>query len=332
MNGAAGIATVDTADARSASRSSALGAAAFILVFAIAGVALVAPLWLLLVSPLILGVPHVAADFRVLGFGIRGSASRLLLVGIAIPLAALVIRRAAIVAGWIDATTQGVQLEVAIGVCALLIAALATPSTPLRRGLIFPILVGVGAWACVYPRDAMLALGHLHNFVALALVVAFTAEVATRGRRASFLALCVIVALLLASGPAVTTARGAWLDSFAPAAFDWDSLEAALAPGLAADLAPRLVLVFAFAQGLHYASWLVWLPRATRPATTIRSDFGRIGFATLVIAALAVPALAFLDPIATRGGYLSLVLFHGWFELAVIVHLLLRTKPTAVPA
>ncbi len=42
-----------------------------------------------------------------------------------------------------------------------------------------------------------------------------------------------------------------------------------------------------------------------------------------VIAVAALPLAGLFEPLMMRNGYLSLVLFHGWLEIAIIAHFLL---------
>ena len=88
--------------------------------------------------------------------------------------------------------------------------------------------------------------------------------------------------------------------------------------------ASRLILIFAFAQALHYVAWLVWIP-ALRPAPWSRAAW--LGVAAV---SLLVPLEALHRPVEVRATYLSLVSFHAWFELAIAAHLLVRPRARAV--
>ena len=110
----------------------------------------------------------------------------------------------------------------------------------------------------------------------------------------------------------------------------FEGLRATLAPGLAGAAADRVVLTFAFAQLVHYSVWLFLIPvtlASSSRAWVLRDlgdDFGGSGRAAILVAVLALPILGLLDPAGARSAYLSLVLFHGWLEVAMIVHWLLR--------
>lgn len=324
MTGAPTLAATDPAEtADHAVEARSFPFARVLAVVAIAGVALVSPLWLLLLSPLLLGTPHVAQDVRLSWLHLPGGLPKRVAILAGIPLAILVLHRAAWVAEFPLPSFSGARFEIAVGIGALLAAALATPARTGRRLAVLLALGVIATLALLHPYDAMLALGHLHNLVALLLVTALSSRFAWP-RRLAFLAFCLVIAAALFTDSAVALARASWLDRLAPAAFDWSALERSLAPGLPSHLAARLVLVFAFMQALHYAAWLAWLPAATRPRSSLISDLGPTLATIFGVIALAVIACAWFDPIATRTGYLSLVLFHGWLELAAITVLVTR--------
>jgi hypothetical protein len=99
-----------------------------------------------------------------------------------------------------------------------------------------------------------------------------------------------------------------------------------LAPGMSDPWALRLVLVFAFAQSVHYGVWLRLIPEDDRAGSAPRTfqastrallaDIGRP--VTIVAAALAlgIAVWAVLDLAQAREGYLRMALFHGYLELA----------------
>ena len=104
-----------------------------------------------------------------------------------------------------------------------------------------------------------------------------------------------------------------------------------LAPeGVSFEMGVRLVLLFAFAQSVHYGVWLRAIPEEDRPQPTPRS-FTRawnamreegslnamIVFAVLTLALIAWSAF---DLGAARTGYLRFALAHGFLEVAVLVY------------
>ena len=75
----------------------------------------------------------------------------------------------------------------------------------------------------------------------------------------------------------------------------------------------------------------VWAPRPATPTvkralSDLSGDLGPLGL-LLGLGAMALVLLGGLvDPVGTRATYLSLVLFHGWLEIAVVAHLLANRR------
>ncbi|HXU60452.1 MAG TPA: hypothetical protein VN962_02035 [Polyangia bacterium] len=301
--------------ARAALLLTAHATAAFVL-------AVVAPSFLIAVTPLVFGVPHLAADVRYLlirpawprwwllasaGFGLA-------LIGIRIaaearPSAApsLAVEHA-IAAAW-----------VVLGAVAALIGARA------RRGwLVLVAALGLASLAVAAPRPFRMVLLHGHNLVAVVLwLVLFR-----RGRRLIVAPIAAIVlgAGLLASGCALGwTLQHGWLSVAGLhlfAATDW------LAPGLPDRVAVALTTTFAFLQAVHYAVWLVAVPAGDRPGDSGRSwrvawralihDFRPGGVTAVVLLTIAVAAAGLVAAAPARRLFLSIGSFHAWLELAVL--------------
>lgn len=277
--------------------------------------AVIAPLLLLLVSPLVLGVPHLMADVRYLvaqpGLARRG-------------------------VGW--AAVGGLLLACAVTVdlrWGLLGAALAPWIVPGPIGRRVGVGAGLGAlaataWWAAAPTTV--ALAHIHNLVAVVLwlVVAFSLERVGAGGGVARWGVAGLGAL-----GAVALLGGA-CDGWLAAGFGWASLgglglddhAASLAPGSHGPWPARWVATFAFAQAVHYGIWLRVLPEDARdrpsPRTfraswrALHQDLG----GPLLVGSLAVfcgvAAWATIDLVAARAGYLRLALFHGPMELAIL--------------
>ncbi len=185
---------------------------------------------------------------------------------------------------------------------------------------------------------AALTLGHLHNLIAFGLWIAWTWRGGSPGRWLGLIAVYLAAILLLAGGllePAILAFGGL---SGSAAGLDMAQMSATLAPGLSPVLGLRLVLIFAFAQAVHYAVWVRLVPSTepfaqrrtaltfTRSTAVLRRDLGALGFALAVGLTLAIPVVGLFEPTATRAGYLSIVLFHGWLEIAMVAHLIVRRK------
>ncbi|MBX7192215.1 MAG: hypothetical protein K1X94_09165 [Sandaracinaceae bacterium] len=278
----------------------------------------VAPLELLAIGPLVMGVPHLAADVRYLVLRPGLHRRPAFWVAVVAPLVAL----GATASSW-------------LGFVAVCGAALALPRqwTARRIAIALGALVLAGlAWQM--PRTMGPVMAHVHNLVAVSFFVAWPALVARRREsRWHWLPTGLFVVLALAifaglvdplaldvGGIAVRDGFGTPLDlhtySLAPRAVDPSSA-----------LAMRLVLFFAFAQSVHYGAWLRAIPDEDRPRATPRTF--RAAFQAMreegsypvmvlfLVLAIALGIWAAFDVYAARMGYLRGALFHGYLELAV---------------
>lgn len=292
----------------------------------------VAPVWLLLLGPIVLGVPHVASDIRYLlinpplPLGRRGL---VLLLG---PLAAMTGLRVASALGapyWAEA-------EVVLGAAAML-GGVAIAQVGLRRKLVVSaVLLGLSALALTASYDVLLVIAHGHNLVAFGLWLwLFRGETAWSGLGLIVGSYALVVAVLLAGafdGPLVTHAMGSDVGRFGLV-----EMTHTLTPGMDFVWGLRLVAVYAFAQAMHYVVWLRLIPQRMdvrsapptlqRSVRRLRVDFGRWGFGVLVVASLLVPVAALcFDASEVRSLYLLAALAHGWIELAIIAALVTRGR------
>lgn len=305
------LATAERANARPAPARDAL--VPLLVAAALAG-AMLAPLWLLLLLPLALGVPHVVGDLRVLWLQRTVSITTAQALAVAAPLLAMTALRALAMAGH----PSPAAFEVACGVLAVAAAAaLGAPATAARRRLVAPVLL-LGLVAIAFPRATMLLLAHAHNLVAFAV---FAGRARNRG------GLAATVVCYLAAWAVVLLAPGSGADGDVALGLRWSALTGDLAPGLDGAFADRLVRSFAFAQAVHYGLWTWTLPRAR--GTTLQTELGTRGLLVCIALSLLVPVLALQDPVAVRTGYLSLAIAHGWFELAALAFLFTRRRGTA---
>jgi hypothetical protein len=289
--------------------------------------AAIAPAVLLLVGPLVLGVPHVIADVRYLI--VRGPASLRggTVIAVVVPLAAMTGLGAVEVMGGVGEP----HLEVALGFAAIAIAVATAPlarhpergvrSTrrPIDRRLVLTAVVAVAIPAVLHPAATMMVVLFGHNIVALAIWCGFTRRTVRLAHRAA----------IVGAAALGTTAILAGVFDAAPAGEIPRLGFGALDP----VIAYRLVVAYAFLQALHYVVWLRLIPstQATAPAAStfrksiagLTTDFGRVGLAAIAFVIVAVPVLALAgDPARVRDGYLSLVLFHAWLELAILAYVL----------
>ena len=286
---------------------------------------ILAPLWMLALGPIVLGVPHLLADLRYCVVRPGWHRQPALWVGLGLPLAAVAL----------GASTAAGFAAVA-GVCAGVASQPGRPIPTWRRALGIG-LAGLAALICAAtgPRATLLLL-HLHNFVAVLLWWRW------RARRG--VASTLPLALFLAGTGLICAGAfdHAWLH-FAPAQLELElgAHLAALAPGLDGVLGLRLLLLFVFAQSVHYVIWLRLIPEDDRERATPRS-FGaswrtlldELGPLVWIAVALSVVVVvwALLDLAAARSGYLRLASFHAFLELAVLASLWVRNHPHVIPS
>jgi hypothetical protein len=253
-------------------------------------VAVLAPLWLLAVGPLVLGVPHLVADVRYLVArpGLHRRRGLVLLVGA--PLAAT----------WIWPSP-------ALALTAVIAVAMVARGSLVRRALVLVAGAAAAGAAWTWGHGAALLLAHAHN--AVALLVWWL--VARRGR--------------LHVVPLVLAAAGTLLLLFVlPVSGTPNELVRSLSPSGSMQIAAA----FAFLQATHYLVWLRLVPEDARERAGIRSfsatlralvrDLGGWLVAGAVLAAVAVLAYGAVDADAARTTYLRVAYFHGFLELAVL--------------
>lgn len=294
----------------------------------------VLPVWLLLLGPLVLGVPHVASDVRYLlinpplPLGRRGL---VLLLG---PLMAMTGMRVISALGG----PYLAELEVLFGAAALLGGVVLAPAGLPKKLVATSMVLAISGLALVSAHGTLLAIAHGHNLVAFGLWLwLFRSETSPRSLLLLAGVYAAVIAVLMSGALDGALAGHALASDIGR--FGLVEMADTLAPGLSLDLALRLVAVYAFAQAVHYVVWLRLIPQRlderTAPPTVRRSvqrlrfDFGRVGFALLVLFTLATPlaALAF-EASDVRSLYLLAAIAHGWLELAIIAALFTRGRAT----
>jgi hypothetical protein len=273
----------------------------------------------LIAAPLLLGVPHLAADYRYLLLRPRwpGGVLWLTLVG-----SLTILGFRAIELGT-QSSLGSWEVGVALAWCGGMIV-LAPAAQRTRRLLAALGLAALAVPALAEPDVARLVFGYAHNLVAIGLWLWLF-----RGaRRASLWPLAVIVA----GAGLLLFGADRWLDfgqrSLGLAALggsEWFAL-----PSVSSGPGVGLIASFAFLQSVHYAIWLHVIPTEELPghrtatfaqtASGLRADLGFWGV-LVVVALTAVTAAGLLfAPQAARTGYTALSTFHGYMELAIALY------------
>lgn len=282
---------------------------------------LTAPLALLAWGPVLLGMPHLAADVRYLIVrpGLHRERSFWLIM---IPLVALTF------------TAEAHWGFLAVGIAAL--AAMAASKRVQLGPMIALVIAGLGLYASIaFTHATSNWVAHLHNLVALVLFVCWPHFIG----RARTDALPLMPMLLVLLGAAFLMLGGASLAGLDSIALDMEEgfgtplvqhLYSLAPEGVSFELGVRLVLLFAFLQSVHYGVWLRAIPEEDRPQPTPRSftrgwnalrEEGSLP-AMLVFAVLTVALITWslFDLGAARTGYLRFALAHGFIEVAVLVY------------
>src|SRR5690606_21882681 len=280
---------------------------------------MLAPLWLLALGPIVLGVPHLLADLRYCVVRQGWQCERILWLTAGVPLLAIAL---------------GAGFE--IGLLGVAASALAirgeAPGRRARLGRRAAVVAGalsLAALAWRFDTIADLCLAHAHNFVAVALWIAWRPRVARLHWIPIGLFALGCGALLLGVGDSL------WSRTVdLPAGLDRATHLATLAPGLPGAWASRLVLLYCFAQAVHYGVWLRMVPEDDRERPTprsfrasyraLRAELHPAILAGFALAAVGLALWASIDLVAARTGYFRFARFHGILELLaaglLIVH------------
>ncbi len=285
--------------------------------------ALLCPTLLLVVGPLLLGVPHLASDLRYLVLRRSGDNGwRATVFPFCVVLFGLRVLETQHLDDAIFARVE-VALLIVWLVAALLLRASARPNEQRR---LLAVLAGTGVLGTFAWQDPTLfraVFAHAHNVVGLVVWYALFRKPSRLGLLPAGFVLGG-AALLFFVGGSVPEALGwpEWFDLHISTAASW------LAPGLPANQQFGLVLSYAFLQSVHYAVWLIFIPQDAhrgRGTTTFSaslrsawSDFRPWGVLAIVLGTLAVLSAACFDPLMTSAVYLFVTPFHGYLELVVL--------------
>ena len=262
------------------------------------------PLWQLLLGPILLGIPHLIGDIRYLVIHKGLHKLSWFWWGVVIPFAMYMLNPQPIFA--------------MLGVC---VAAYHSQRT--NRGLVLSLAFGGLYLSYIEPYLFVFSLLHAHNIIALWLW--WTWRKNRKFWESIPLLLCAIsVVCLCFIGPA------SWAFSFAPPELPHSYFIQNIAPIQLHSYAQELILSYAFLQSVHYLVWLRLIPEDARPQDAPRSfhksmkylqrDFGTLILYGSLFSMLLLGFWTVYSPKEARMGYLTIISFHGFLELAFLCY------------
>ncbi len=285
-----------------ADREARVAVSGSLLMLSAFALALALPLWVLALGPVVLGVPHLLADVRYLWVrpGLHRRPAAWLAIG------------GPLLAG---AATG----RLATGLVAACGAVLIARASIARRAIGVGVVAGLAVLAELAGSIADVVFAHAHNVIAVGLWWAWRPR--SRGLHLAPIVLFIGLAALILFG----VGDALPMASFGPSVRYHAS---ALAPGLDATTATRLVVCFCFAQSVHYGVWLRLVPEEDRDretprtfAASARAIVAEMGLVPVLVTAalsLGLVAWALFDLGDARAGYLRFAVFHGQLELAAV--------------
>ena len=285
-------------------------------------VVLAEPLWVLLLAPVIFGVPHVLSDLRYLVLRQINSANKRAVLIVASPVLGLFLLGLLAAVG----VPRFAELEIVLG---LLSIGAGITLSPLREGLkavlIAALLLAAGA-LLQFPRLTLLTLVHIHNVLAVGIWI-----VLFRGARSGAEQRLILIFIVTAT--ASLALFGSYLGFGgifgAPSGFGVAEVSKMLTPGAPGLLGETLIRFYAFFQLVHYIVWLFLIPNSTN-SRPLRDEIGSVGVLICVALTLGVIGVGFVFPIKARELYLTTSSFHAWLELGLGTYLLLRSNSSKV--
>ncbi len=286
-----------------------------VVLIALAGT-LIVPFWLLALGPIVWGIPHLVSDLRYLVFkpGWHRQKAFWLLVGVPLVVAGV---------GYHPMT---------FGLVATLGAVMVARGQWSRKCAVTLLVAAMGLAVWLLGDLSQLIFAHLHNFIAVMLWWFWRPRTGWLAGAMPVLFLLGTMAILFGWLAPLTPFAG-----LAPASLPVSGYLETMSAGLAEPWALRLVLLFAFAQAVHYGVWLRLIPEDDRAQPTprpfgatfraLQQDLGSVVLGVAIVLAAGLAVWAVVDLAEARSGYLRLALFHGYLELAACAILLIQ-RPT----
>jgi hypothetical protein len=278
------------------------------------------PLYLLAIGPLVLGIPHVASDLRYLVFRPKLHRRWWLIVP-AIGLYAA------------HAFTYDPRYGIGVTLLAVLFARGRHHG---RRALGVVLACAWMAAAWLDARLTALVFAHMHNFAAVGFLWIWRPQRASKLHYVPIVLFAAATVFVMLGGlDAIVDAIGGFVPIVGRTGIEWNL--ALYAPQIPAPFGARVVLLFAFAQSIHYAIWLRLIPEDDRPRETprtwsasiqaLRQDVGWPAATVIFLVSLGIALWATVDLFGARLGYLRMVLFHGYMETAALALLFVEARP-----
>jgi len=315
--------------ARRDARVPFIAAAQIALIFT---VTMTRPLWLFVLGPIVLGIPHLASDVRYLVLRQR-VAREVIFVACAASATFIGLRLLDL---FHAAPAHWASLEVSVAVAWIMVAIASGARERKSHAPLFilPILLALGTFGALHAGIVRIAFAHAHNWIGVAAwIVLFR-----KNKRAVILPVLALAAAvtILISG---VTLPFTFANGFRGFGFDLSSVGRWLAPGASPNVAAGVALSFVFMQSVHYATWLVWIPQDSLPgegtftfrmtARSLVSDFGIPALAIFALLAFALAGSALFQARSAVSTYMSLATFHGYFEIAILAYFAARGRDHA---
>jgi hypothetical protein len=313
------------------SRTKRLAAVFSLSLAAALSLALTFPLWVLLIGPLVLGIPHLVASLSFVprlttlkGEGLGGSKAAQ--IGAFFVAVAATRLWGGMPGPWIIESFPNAA-EMAAGLFAAGWLAWMSSAGLARSAASAAILSALAATSMAAPAETLGGLVLAHNFVGFLYWIARAPEPEDRRLAFAALTLFALATAAILAGAFDAVIQGRALNIAAGALSDWD-IGQAIFPGTEREIYwSRAVSAFALGQSLHYFVWLRAIPEQELPhghpigfSKSLRLLERDIGPLVLYGAAYG---LAGLFAYAFLGGwpearllYLTAAAFHGYFEIA----------------
>lgn len=268
--------------------------------------AISAPLWQLLLGPIIWGIPHLIGDLRYLV--LREGLERQLWFWILVCIPFVVFL-------W--------SYEPYFAMLGVVFSAFFSKRASWGKVGIIILSLFFLTLSWLDSRSFLFGFLHLHNLIGIGIWWFW------RKNRAIWEAIPLLLCFL-GSIYLLTQAPMSMATELFPARLDAEYFAYNLADFAEGEWRFRWVSLYAFLQSAHYIVWVRLIPEEARKQYTprsfqkslraLRDDFGSWIFWGTAIAMIGLLVWAFFDGQQARSSYLHLIAFHGFLELAVLAY------------